>query len=175
MNRNGHPGQLSLLCRWSAVFDDTRAYRYLLEARWDTRGPRCAFIMLNPSKADGVELDPTARVCLGFAERWGFGSLSIGNLFALVSTDPAELYRHPDPVGPENDARIIEAVTGASRVVVAWGSHGRLANRSAAVLALLREHGISPVAFAFTKNGEPTHPLRKRRDSPLVSLPIGAA
>ena len=82
-----------------------RVYRYLLTRRWGTV-PAMVWIMLNPSTADAFAEDPTIRRCLIFAHREGCGGLTVVNLFALRSTDPKALTRHPDPVGPANDTFI---------------------------------------------------------------------
>jgi len=58
--------------------------------------------MLNPSAADAFRDDPTIRRCMGFAQQWGYGSLSVGNLFAWRSHRPADLRLSEDPAGPEN-------------------------------------------------------------------------
>lgn len=39
--------------------------------------------MLNPSRADATDDDPTVRRCLGFASAWGYGSLLIHNLYVF--------------------------------------------------------------------------------------------
>ena len=58
----------------------------------------CLFIMLNPSTADALKLDPTVTRCYNYAGAWGYGHLLVANLFALRSTDPDRLYHHHDPV-----------------------------------------------------------------------------
>jgi len=45
--------------------------------------PACGWIMLNPSRADATDDDPTVRRCLGFASAWGYGSLLIHNLYVF--------------------------------------------------------------------------------------------
>ena len=68
---------------WShAVLDKTGQYRYWLWRLWDADLPHVCFCMLNPSKADAVTDDPTLRRCINFAKSWGYGSLSVVNLFA---------------------------------------------------------------------------------------------
>ncbi len=112
--------------------------------------------MLNPSTADAERDDPTIRRCAGFARSWGFGGMTVVNLFALRATDPARLRRARDPVGRDND-RHIAAAASAGLVVVAWGVHGRLGERDRAVLALLS--GCRPGCLGTTRGGHPRHPL----------------
>jgi hypothetical protein len=147
--------------RAQATFSECMTYRYHLWRALDPGGVgTCLFVMLNPSTADHVKNDPTVERCQRRAAAWGYARLEVCNIFALRSTDPAALYRHPDPVGPENDAYIRAAALGASLVVCAWGGHGsRLGRRSEAVLALLKGVGAAPCALRLTKSGEPCHPL----------------
>jgi hypothetical protein len=107
-----------------ATFDPTRTYRYQLTRTWDPDGPRVNFLMLNPSTADAFGLDPTVRRCVGFARRWGFGSLEVTNIFAFRATDPRVLVGQPEPVGAGNDQAILDAARKADRVVAAWGVRG---------------------------------------------------
>jgi hypothetical protein len=151
-----------------ARFDPTRRFRYRLDRAWDLRAPRAVFVMLNPSTADESELDPTLRRCAGFAHAWGFGGFTIGNLFALRSTDPRGLRRHwewhrESPVGPVNDLELDAMVASAGIVVCGWGTHGQFLDRADAVVKRLR--GLVDLhALALTKNGDPGHPLYLAKD-----------
>jgi hypothetical protein len=139
-------------------------YRYLLWRAW-APGRRALFIMLNPSTATATEDDPTIRRCIGFARAWGFDGLEVANLFALRSTDPTALYAHADPVGPLNDTTIADAAKRAGRVVCAWGAHGKLMARGAAVLCALWDAGIVPMVLGLTAGlAQPRHPLYMRKD-----------
>jgi hypothetical protein len=111
--------------------------------------------MLNPSTATEKVLDPTVRRCVGFAKTWGFGSLEVGNLFALRSTDPKAIYDHSDPIGPDNDIAIQGIVQRSDRVIVAWGNHGKYKDRDKQVLRMIP----SPEALSITASGSPAHPL----------------
>jgi hypothetical protein len=113
--------------------------------------------MLNPSTADAERDDPTIRRCGGFARAWGFGAMTVVNLFALRATDPARLRRARDPIGRDNDRHIAEAAAGADALVLAWGIHGALRDRDRAVLALLSE--LRPSCLGLTRGGHPRHPL----------------
>lgn len=127
-------------------------------------------LMLNPSTADATLDDPTIRRCRGFAKGWGMGGLVVVNLFAFRATSPAALKSSADPVGPENDDAIHDAVVGSRAVVAAWGVHGRLLGRADQVLGLLREIGREPMCLGVTKDGYPRHPLYVRRDARLAAF-----
>lgn len=145
-----------------ALFDETRAYRYSLYRQWASDGPTVCWIMLNPSTADAERLDPTIRRCVNFSIRWGFSALSVVNLFAFRSTDPAALAAAADPVGPFNQTAILFEARAADRVVLAWGSSAPVTYRRQGerVRAWLAEAGVGPL-FALGRNadGEPKHPL----------------
>lgn len=154
--------------RRGAVFSDDREYRYRLWRTWDASRPACAFVMLNPSTADETDLDQTCRRCKGFADDWGYGSLIVGNIFALTSTDPDALYDHSAPVGPENDAHLARICDDADRVVAAWGAHGDLHGRGREAARALNDHlserGETLYALDTTKDGHPNHPLYQPAD-----------
>jgi hypothetical protein len=100
-----------------ARFSIDRRYRYALWRVWDHDENLYNFLLLNPSSADEATNDPTIERCERRARRWGFGGLIVTNLFALCATDPAGLHRITDPIGPENDAAILETTQGCNR---AW-------------------------------------------------------
>ena len=129
----------------------------------------CNFLLLNPSTADEATNDPTSERCERRARRWGFGGLIVTNLFALCATDPAGLRRVADPIGPENDAAILEAARGAGLVLCGWGNHGAYLDRASAVRALLAGLGVAPYGLALTRLGEPAHPLYLGYDRPAGS------
>lgn len=168
--------QLSLLpsVRRTAVFSECGTYRYLLTRCWSldeadepTLGD-VAWIMLNPSTADANQDDATLRRCIDFSKRWGYGGLLVVNLFGLVSTDPRALLSHPDPIGPDNDQHVRNAIAVASLVVCAWGTHGTLLERGDRMREQLLRWGVVPKALGFTKNGQPKHPVRLAKRTRLV-------
>jgi len=143
----------------AAEFDPTGLYRYTLRRVWAPAQPLTCFLMLNPSTADAMRNDPTVTRCIGFAHRWNAGGLLVGNIFGLRSTDPRALYDAADPIGPDNDRRLVELARAANRVVVAWGVHGVLRGRGAEVARMMASAGIQLVCLGRTKDGHPRHPL----------------
>ncbi len=145
----------------SGTGGDRRTYRYALTREWHP-APPAVFVMLNPSTADAFRLDPTLRRAAGFARAWGCGGLIVLNAYALRSTDPRELGRHPEPVGPYNDLVIGTVLVGyVGPVVVGWGADPAVTatGRAGEVLDLIRSTRVKPVCLGTTKGGHPRHPL----------------
>jgi hypothetical protein len=152
----------------SAVISDDGVYRYQLTRLRPGSGPPLVMGMLNPSKADHEINDPTVVRCIGFADRENASELIIWNAFGLRATDPRELRRHADPVGPDNDQHIRALCTPGSRVVVAWGNGGNLYGRDKIVTAMLAATGVRLMCLGVTKDGSPRHPLYVKADAPLL-------
>jgi hypothetical protein len=119
--------------------------------------PVANFLMLNPSTADEVKLDPTCSRARDYAERWGYGALIVTNIFAFRNTNPNQMKAAADPVGPGNDAAIVRAARQSKIVVCAWGNHGAFLDRSSRVKTLMNE--IQLHVLRLNANGEPAHPL----------------
>lgn len=144
----------------SGSFSECRTYRYDLTRTWDDTLQHVLWIMLNPSTADIERDDRTLRRVQSYSEAWGYGGVVVCNLFALRSTDPTVLKRHPDPVGPDNDGFIREWVesTRVGLIVAAWGTHGALHNRALLIDRELVDHEVWCVGT--TASGQPRHPCR---------------
>jgi len=143
-----------------AVFSDSnRRFRYALWRVWQPAGDKLLFIGLNPSTANDIKDDPTIRRLIGFAKSWGFGGLFAGNLFSLVTANPADLWFSSSPEQPNgpNDIAIKRMRELSTKVMVGWGNEGRSAGtRPGQVLALL---GGPVYCLKITGEGEPGHPL----------------
>tara|TARA_R100001086_G_scaffold245787_3_gene177160 strand:+ start:3067 stop:3570 length:504 start_codon:yes stop_codon:yes gene_type:complete len=150
----------------NATLSPCRTYRYSLHRLWKLNAGNLLVIGLNPSTADENTDDPTVRRCIGFARSWGFGSLTMANLFAYRSTNPEGLRVPEDPVGPENDWWLVHLARASACVVCAWGAVGALNGRSTDVRALFRTElpELTLCHLGLTKSGQPRHPLYLRRD-----------
>ncbi len=149
-----------------AVFSADQQHRYRRWRGWGDPEQRILFVMLNPSTADELQLDPTVRRCVRFAQRWGYGALAVGNIFSLRSTDPAALYGvvHDHQRHNWHLRRMAEL---AQLVIAAWGVHGAHQNRGAEVARILgRARPLRCVGI--TKGGHPRHPLYLPGDSTPV-------
>lgn len=158
----------------TAGFSEEKIYRYTLGRSWrdeatfapsPTWDKDVLWIMLNPSTADDTQEDPTVAKCMRLSRRWGFGGCQVRNIFAYRSTNPAGLKQTSDPVGPDNDRAIVEAIQDprTGLIVVAWGNHGRLRRRGNEVRRMLEASARSPVrCFDLSLQDEPVHPLYQR-------------
>ncbi len=144
-------------------------YRYRLSRTW-AAGPTAAFVLLNPSTADAESDDRTVTRCVKYAAGLGFGRLVVVNLFALRSSDPADLDAHPAPVGPENDDHIAAACAAAETVICGWGNAGAKLGRAREVAGRLD----APLhAIGTTKAGHPRHPSRTPYDTTIERFSYG--
>ncbi|WP_031483982.1 DUF1643 domain-containing protein [Maridesulfovibrio frigidus] len=150
----------------TAIISECGYYRYELRREWDNLLPTVLFICLNPSTADNETDDPTSRVCINYAKRWGYGSLTIANLFAYRSTNPDILSTVNDPVGPKNDAHLKRLIKESDEVICAWSNDGGLYKRDQDVLPLVS----NPKCLVKLKSGKPGHPLYKSRN--LAPVPL---
>ena len=138
-----------------ATFSMCRTYRYSLWRTWDESRPYALFIGLNPSTADESKDDPTIRRCIGFARSWGFGGLCVVNLFAYRATEPKDMMKAEDPIGPENDRWIKRLSADAGVIVAAWGNSGSFLGSSRTITQKIP----NLTCFKLNKSGEPAHPL----------------
>ncbi len=157
--------------RSGASISECGLYRYHLWRVWDDERAILCFVMLNPSTADATEDDPTIRRCIGFAKRDAYGGISVRNLFALRATDPKELLKHADPVGPENPKYLLacRSVSLLTRLVAAWGKlPGGKALRSRAQNSVNIVRMNDPYCLGKNGDGSPKHPLYLPGNTELV-------
>lgn len=159
-------------------------YRYQLSRTWESGRPKATFIMLNPSTADATNDDATIRKCMGFARRWGMGGIIVGNLFAVRATDPRDMRRASDPVGPENYTHLMRMCREAGArlndgvIICAWGANGTYLGQDQTFLgwcemeAFVDERAVK--ALRLTSKGAPEHPLYVPYDVTPVPLLVSA-
>lgn len=158
----------------TAVISDCGTYRYLLTRdphdMYTTKG-QALFIMLNPSTADALTDDPTIRRCRSFAKSWDCKGFAVANLYALRATNPAELWKHPDPVGPDNDMYLMDLARQHETIVCAWGTNARQ-DRIDAVKAIFSGRHHRLMSLGVTCNGSPRHPLYVHGNQKLIDWPV---
>lgn len=175
--------------RRGAVISSDGLYRYSLTRIWgplmDPDPKVMLFVMLNPSTADADIDDPTIRRCIAFARREGATALQVVNLFAYRATNPADLLKVADPVGPANNDYILYAADAATWVVCGWGAQPIAQGRARIVTEGLRRRlatnpdipniGWSLRCLGTTASGAPRHPLYIKGAQPLEIYPGGLA
>ena len=138
-----------------ATLSPCRTYRYDLWRTWIGGNGYAMFVGLNPSTADETQDDPTIRRCIAFAKSWGYAGLCMTNLFAFRATNPGDMKRAADPIGPQNDYVLKERASRAGIVIAAWGRHGTHKDRAWWVRMMLPQLHY----LRLTKDGHPGHPL----------------
>lgn len=154
-----------LVMEMGALISPCSLFRYTLRRTWDGAKPKALVIGLNPSTADHRKNDPTITREITFATSWGCGALLKGNLFAYRATDPKEMRKAADPVGPDNDKHLLEMFNEADIVVCAWGTGSSFMRRDLAVAKLLQGKPLR--CLGVTKEGHPRHPLYLKAGTPL--------
>ena len=150
-----------------AVISDCGKYRYLLRRTWQANLPRALYVMLNPSTADADIDDATIRSCIRLAKGLGYGSFEVVNLFAFRATNPEDLAKAADPIGPNNDGSIERAVARCDIVICAWGAHPMARNRESTVRSMIRQQRPAVFCLGKTKGAAPKHPLYIKSGTPL--------
>lgn len=153
-----------------AIFSPCRKYRYAIWRNWNESIPRALIIGLNPSTADENNDDPTILRCMRFAKSWGYGGVSVANLFAYCATLPRVMRSINDPRGKDNDIWISKLASDAAIVVAAWGNDGNYLNRSREIQGKIS----NLYCIKINKNGEPAHPLYLKSDLKPVPFIIAS-
>lgn len=147
-----------------AIYSPCMQYRYQLRASWsspeieDEPNDLC-FIMLNPSTATEEKNDPTIERVERRARAGGYDGFVILNIFAYRATDPLNMKKFPEPIGPSNDWFLEDALMSERNIICGWGCHGIHQNRNKEILDLFKKHDRTPLALSWTSKGHPKHPL----------------
>lgn len=161
-----------LLARGSAVLSDCGLYRYRLDREVSSSPRVAAFIMVNPSTANGETDDATIRKLIGFSRRMNFGRFIVGNKFAWRATDIRALRTTAHPVGPENDKHLATIMRSADVTIAAWGPLAKLPpglrNRWHEIADMADWIGVDLQCFGTAKDGHPRHPLMLAYDTEIV-------
>lgn len=158
----------------SAVFSACGNYRLRLDREIDPLfdGIVAALCGVNPSKAGAEVNDQTIRKDIGFGRIHGWRRLIKINKFAHVATDVRGLATVADPIGPDNDRYIEEAIREADVFVPCWGPLSklpkRLRNRWRDVLAIAERVGKPILCFGTAGDGQPRHTLTLSYATPLI-------
>jgi len=157
-------------------------YRYIVKKPLPVKlgkasAPRkvVGFCALNPSDGTATDKDPTLGRMYEFTAREGGTITMVGNLFNWRSSEPTDLVRVSDPVGPDADAALERLAVESDLLLVAWGSKFRydrrpppIGGRDARVLEILLSHKEEVYCLGRTMvTPQPCHPLYLRGDTKL--------
>jgi hypothetical protein len=156
----------------SAIISPCGLYRTRLERELSDEGIVAAICGVNPSTADAEKNDATIRKDMGFGRRLGWRRIIKVNKFAFRATDVRELRNARDPIGPENDAHLEQAMRDADIVIAAWGPLSKLPDRLRTrwrkVVAIADHVGKPLHCFGTAQDGQPRHTLMLAYDTPLI-------
>ena len=136
---------------------------------------------LNPSTADEKKPDATIRKIMGFAERWGYDSFIMVNVYPLRSTFPKDLPENFEEGLHAQNYRTIEEIIsglGETEVLICYGDN--IMNKpylelcKSEILKMFSAYSkLKLVRISdLTLKGNPRHPCRLSYDSPKLKFEI---
>jgi len=158
------------IARDAYVRDD---YRFWLRRAWGS-GPQIGWIMLNPSRADALRDDPTLWRIMGFSLRWGYGALTVVNLYPYRTPDVDALRRWrsnaKDVVATMftgNATLAAHELRACDMIVAAWGNGADridtlfFIDRCDTEYRRLTGKRLRLWSIGTTADGDPKHPLAR--------------
>lgn len=155
----------------SAKFDHTLRYRFELRRWWvdwvDYPMRWVAWLMSNPSTADGEKDDPTIKRVIHFSHSWGYDGAIIVNTSPVIGSTPAAAARAMAEDGDYGQQRvnqnfgfIADAGAASALRIAAFGANPfyRLSART------FESFGLPIHCLAKTQDGSPIHPLARGRN-----------
>jgi hypothetical protein len=159
-----------------AIISDCKMYRYRLERDVLTKGKVGVFCWVNPSTADAETDDHSSRKGLGFAATLGWRRYILVNTFAYRAKYIRDLRIAHDPVGPDNDRHIEQAMRDADIHVVGWGSLSKLPEslrgRWKDIVRIADRVGCKLYCIGVCADGHPRHPLMTPYDIPMTEWQV---
>lgn len=148
-------------------------HRLMLTRVWGEPGqaPKPLTVVgLNPSDADAEQDDPTIRRVVDFANRWGFNTLFMANLFTFRTPSPKALWKAEESiVHPASLQCALNAMRMSKMLLLAWGTgvDAKVIMKYDAVIkayATAFESALvtgckGPMCLGLNKDGSPVHPL----------------
>lgn len=136
-----------------ARFSNCKKYRYILWRIWAQGKPTAMCIGLNPSTANHQKNDNTISTLIRVLNKLGYGGFYMTNLYAWISSKPADLLTCEDPLA-DNDFYLDIVRKKSDQVIFCWGNFKEAEQRANELIAKF------PNAFCFgtNANGTPYHP-----------------
>ena len=119
---------------------------------------------LNPSVFKNGK-NATITILMDIAEREGFDSLFVTNLYSYISTDPKKL-KEVVAYDKENDIWIKRMSEQCNKVLCIWGNNGE----ESRIQEVFPNIAKKAYAIGLTKSGRPRHVLHTKKDTKLIKL-----
>ena len=74
-----------------AEFSKNKKHRYYLSRKW-SENEQVLYILLNPSKGNHINNDPTIRRLITISKNLGYGGFNVVNLYTLITPIRNKLY-----------------------------------------------------------------------------------
>ena len=142
-----------------AEFSKDKKYRYSLSRKWSEK-EQVLFILLNPSKGDDIDDDPTIIRLISISKNLGYGGFEVVNLYTIINPKRNKLYEKKRKFSAKNKKLIAKLVARHKTIIYGWGATENEPN-------WLRNIVKSPLCFNINKNGTPKHPLYLKKESTL--------
>lgn len=162
--------------KYGHISDDL-LHRYFLIRVWDNTLPIINYIMLNPSKADSIDDDPTTRKLIHYTKQEGYGGYVVTNLCSFRTPKP-EILRQSYLNGEQvydNETNIYTRywLKHCDKHVLAWGNEGTwYPERMKFVKKLITQTDTDVFTFGMSAQGQPMHPLFLKKSLMLQQLPL---
>ena len=142
-----------------AEFSKDKKHRYYLSRKW-SENEQVLYILLNPSKGNHIDNDPTIRRLITISKNLGYGGFNVVNLYTLITPIRNKLYEKKRKFSAKNKKLIAKLVARHNTIVYGWGATENEPNWLSNIVK-------SPLCFNINKNGTPKHPLYLKKESIL--------
>ena len=142
-----------------AKFSKDKKYRYSLSRKWSEK-EQVLFILLNPSKGDGINDDPTIRRLISISKNLGYGGFMVVNLYTIITPMRNKLYEKKRKFSKKNKNLIFNLIAQYKTIIYGWGA---TENEPIWLTNTIK----NPMCFQINKNGSPKHPLYLKKSSSL--------
>ena len=164
----------NLFLERNCLISANKIYRWSLSYKISKSKKEIIFIGLNPSLSDTVFLDNTTKKIIKISKNNNYGKVKLINLFALISSNPARLFNHKNPVGYLNNNHIFKNLKHWSEnkncdLWLGWGNKGKFLNRNKRILKKIMQYNsirknnfdnpLGPLLIKKTIKDNPIHPL----------------
>ena len=130
-----------------------------MSRKWSEK-EQVLYILLNPSKANHINNDPTINRLITISKNLGYGGFNVVNLYTLITPIRNKLYEKKRKISAKNKKLIAELVARHRIIIYGWGA---TENEPKWLNNIVK----NPLCFNINKNGTPKHPLYLKKESTL--------